>query len=203
LLQLEVVIKLSDGGEYQLNLDLCDKIVPSKSSYQILSTKIEIILHKSKPCRWLSLEAIPGSEGTTAWGSVISTATTPTPPLVNKPVSTTTTPSSPATSAPQNTSATKVDIWAYPSSKGKKNWDALSKELLGEEKLEGEEALQKVFQDIYANCNDDQKRAMLKSFIESGGTVLSTNWEEVKKGKVKGSAPQGMEMRDWREDHHL
>lgn len=103
---LEVVIKLSDGGEYQLNLDLCDKIVPSKSSYQILSTKIEIILHKSKPCRWLSLEAIPGSEGTTAWGSVISTATTPTPPLVNKPVSTTTTPSSPATSAPQNTSAT-------------------------------------------------------------------------------------------------
>jgi hypothetical protein len=39
--------------------------------------------------------------------------------------------------------------------------------------------------------------------IESGGTVLSTNWEEVKKGKVKGSPPQGMEMHDWNEDHRL
>jgi hypothetical protein len=31
---------------------------------------------------------------------------------------------------------------------------------------------------------------MIKSFTESGGTVLSTNWEEVGKGPVKGSPPQ-------------
>lgn len=32
---------------------------------------------------------------------------------------------------------------------------------------------------------------MMKSYIESGGTVLSTNWEEVSKGYVKGSPPKG------------
>jgi len=59
--------------------------------------------------------------------------------------------------------------------------------------------LNKVFQDIYANGNDEQKRAMMKSFVESGGTVLSTNWNEVGKAEVKGSPPQGLEMHDWKE----
>lgn len=48
-----------------------------------------------------------------------------------------------------------------------------------EEKLEGDEALNKVFQDIFSNGSDEQKKAMVKSFTESGGTVLSTNWNDV------------------------
>lgn len=55
---------------------------------------------------------------------------------------------------------------------------------------------------IYKGATDEQRMAMMKSFEESGGTVLSTNWEEVSKEKVKGSAPNGMVMKSWSEIHH-
>jgi suppressor of G2 allele of SKP1 len=87
----------------------------------------------------------------------------------------------------------------YPSSSRKKfNWDELEKEV-GEEKLEGDQALNKVFQDIFAGGSDEQRRAMIKSFTESGGTVLSTNWDEVGKSPVKGSPPKGMEAKKYDE----
>jgi len=87
----------------------------------------------------------------------------------------------------------------YPSSsKVKRDWDKLAAEV-GEEKPEGEAALNKVFQDIYASGTEEQRRAMIKSFTESGGTVLSTNWEEVGKAPVKGSPPKGMEMKTYQE----
>jgi len=97
-----------------------------------------------------------------------------------------------------------VDKHTYPSSnpKGKVNWDKVAQDEIkkyGDDKLEGDAALNKVFQDIYSNGSDEQKRAMMKSFVESGGTVLSTNWDEVGKGHVKGSPPQGLEMHDWKE----
>jgi len=43
---------------------------------------------------------------------------------------------------------------------------------------------------------------MMKSFQESGGTVLSTNWDEVGKAPVKGSPPQGMDMKNWSDLNH-
>eukprot|EP01100_Stratorugosa_tubuloviscum_P012336 TRINITY_DN581_c0_g1_i1.p1 TRINITY_DN581_c0_g1~~TRINITY_DN581_c0_g1_i1.p1 ORF type:complete len:185 (-),score=81.73 TRINITY_DN581_c0_g1_i1:299-853(-) len=82
--------------------------------------------------------------------------------------------------------ATNVEKNLYPSSKGKKNWDKLATDLVGEEKPEGEEALNQLFQQIYSNGTDEQKRAMMKSFTESNGTVLSTNWDDVGKRNVEG-----------------
>eukprot|EP01087_Luapelamoeba_hula_P007657 TRINITY_DN1870_c0_g2_i3.p1 TRINITY_DN1870_c0_g2~~TRINITY_DN1870_c0_g2_i3.p1 ORF type:complete len:193 (-),score=47.55 TRINITY_DN1870_c0_g2_i3:266-844(-) len=85
----------------------------------------------------------------------------------------------------------------YPSSsKSKKDWDKIGS-TVEEDKLEGEQALNQVFQDIFSKGSEDQRRAMMKSFVESGGTVLSTNWQDVGKGEVKGSAPKGMEMKKW------
>ncbi|KAH6557695.1 hypothetical protein KP509_1Z100300 [Ceratopteris richardii] len=90
----------------------------------------------------------------------------------------------------------------YPSSsrRGHKDWDRLEAEMIKEEKdekLEGDAALNKLFKDIYRNADEDTKRAMNKSFVESNGTVLSTNWKDVGKKYVEGSPPSGMEMKKW------
>ncbi|XP_051122878.1 protein SGT1 homolog [Andrographis paniculata] len=89
----------------------------------------------------------------------------------------------------------------YPSSKPKRvDWDKLEAQVKKEEKeekLDGDAALNKFFRDIYRDADEDTRRAMSKSFIESNGTVLSTNWKEVGSKKVEGSAPDGMELKKW------
>lgn len=67
---------------------------------------------------------------------------------------------------------------AYPTSSrtGKKNWDAIANSV-EEDKLEGEQALNKIFQDIFSTGSEETRKAMMKSYVESGGTVLSTNWD--------------------------
>ena len=67
-------------------------------------------------------------------------------------------------------------------------------EFLGEmeeelETLDGEDGLNKMFQDLYKDADDDQRRAMMKSFVESNGTVLSTDWTDVGKKFVEPQAP--------------
>ncbi|KAM7291334.1 protein SGT1 homolog [Ixodes scapularis] len=79
-----------------------------------------------------------------------------------------------------------------------KNWDRIVQET-GEEKEEGEAALNTLFQRIYADGTDEVRRAMNKSFVESGGTVLSTNWNEIKSKTTPVKPPDGMEYRKWQE----
>ena len=82
----------------------------------------------------------------------------------------------------------------YPSSaRHAKNWDALEKEISkDQDKPEGDAALNSLFQQLYRDADEDTRRAMLKSYTESSGTCLSTNWNEVGKGKVETKAPDGM-----------
>ncbi|CAG9465489.1 unnamed protein product [Pedinophyceae sp. YPF-701] len=76
------------------------------------------------------------------------------------------------------------------------DWSKLESEIAAEEKdeqLEGDAALMKLFKNIYKDADDDTRRAMMKSYSESGGTVLSTNWKEVGAGKVEVKPPAGQE----------
>lgn len=70
--------------------------------------------------------------------------------------------------------------------------------------LEAEEAeqkddLQAMFRTIYADSDDDTKRAMMKSYQTSGGTVLSTRWQDVKNKNYEQhiEAPKGQEVHRW------
>lgn len=162
---LTITIKLDGGSEFVLDVELADKIVVAESKYELLSTKIEVRLKKSRVARWKTLENT-GEAATSVWDSQHE----------GKP--------NPAS--------------LYPSSRGAKDWDAIAK---GDEedKLSGDHALNKLFKDIYKDASEEQRRAMMKSYVESNGTVLSTNWEEVGTGEVKGQAPAGMEMHSWTE----
>ncbi|VAH61886.1 unnamed protein product [Triticum turgidum subsp. durum] len=104
--------------------------------------------------------------------------------------------------APQkiNVPAESAQRPSYPSSKSKKDWDKLEAEVKKQEKdekLDGDAALNKFFREIYSDADEDMRRAMMKSFVESNGTVLSTNWKDVGKKTVEGSPPDGMELKKW------
>lgn len=92
---------------------------------------------------------------------------------------------------------TSASTLSYPSSSKKgTNWNNLTLE--DEDDDEGQAGDENAFfQSLYKNADDDTKRAMMKSFVESNGTALSTNWEDVSKRKVEVSPPDGLEEKKW------
>ncbi|KAL5712045.1 Cochaperone protein [Ranunculus cassubicifolius] len=164
---LSVTIEIPGEDVYHFQPRLFGKIKPENCKYLILSTKIEIRLTKVETINWTGLEF--SSE-----------------PLVAQKI---------------NTSSAIVARPTYPSSKSRaKNWDEIEAQVKKEEKdekLDGDAALNKFFRDIYQGADEDVRRAMSKSFVESNGTVLSTDWKEVGAKKIEGSPPDGMEMKKW------
>lgn len=146
---------------YVLNLRLYAPVHCDGGSVSISPAKVEIRMRKRVPGQWRDLEQ--RDAGGLAHSVTVAHVL----------------PTNPPTSAPRD-------------KRSAKDWDALERELadeLADEKQEGDAALNELFQKIYANADDDTRRAMNKSFIESNGTVLSTDWTDVGSRDVAPEAP--------------
>lgn len=112
---------------------------------------------------------------------------------------------------PSDVEATPLSSLAPPPPSGygarpRKNWDSVTNDILKADKDKsstddpnagGDAAVNGFFQKLYGDADEDTKRAMMKSYVESGGTTLSTNWEEVGKDNVTVKPPEGSEWRKW------
>lgn len=158
-----MVLKIAERKVTAVDIQLNDTIDPSCSSFNVLSTKVEIKLKKQNQYSWDSLQQ--------------------------------------STKPQQRTSKPAQEAPARPYS-SKKDWNQIDKavnEELENDKPEGEAAMQKLFSDIFAKADDDTRKAMNKSFQTSGGTVLSTNWNEVssKNYEEEKTAPEGMQWKKY------
>lgn len=85
---------------------------------------------------------------------------------------------------------------AYPSNRGK-DWNKINIE---EDENEADKSNpDHFFKALFKDADDDTRKAMMKSYSESGGTTLSTNWSEVQKKKVESAPPTGLEAKSWNE----
>ncbi|KAF2626670.1 SGS-domain-containing protein [Macroventuria anomochaeta] len=163
-------------AEYNFNIDpLYAPIDPTESRFRVTPNKVEVTLKKASPgAKWKTLEGdrqVEAAEG--------STSTIPQHILSGKPAQ---------DSAP-----------AYPTSSksGAKNWDKLAAEDLDDkDEIEGDETSH-FFKKLYGGATPDQQRAMMKSYQESGGTVLSTDWSNVGGKTVVPEPPEGMEAKKY------
>ncbi|KJE90127.1 hypothetical protein CAOG_01476 [Capsaspora owczarzaki ATCC 30864] len=188
---VSLTVKLpASTSEYSLELDLHRPIVVAESSFNVFGTKIEIQLKKQdQGVRW---DALEGQASSTAPAAVMADGSSSSAPVAAAAA---------AAAAPAAESSGKA--LSYPTSaKRPHDWDKLVAEVNEEEKNEkptGDDALNALFKQIYSNGNEETRRAMNKSFSESGGTVLSTNWGEVGSGEVKVQPPAGVQPKTWKE----
>ncbi|KAK2076611.1 hypothetical protein QBZ16_005371 [Prototheca wickerhamii] len=148
-------IEVADRG-YRLALELGGPVDPERSRWAVTGTKVEVVLHKAAPgVSWKDLERRRSDDDVE---ETVATAA----------------PAAPAPGVPST---------LYPYAGKKVDWDALDREAAQQDAedgpAEGDEGVMKFFKELYANGDEDFRRAMVKSYVNSGGTELSTNWDEV------------------------
>lgn len=166
--------KTTDQEEVVIDKDLFAQINVEKSKFQIYKTKVEISLSKIDQEQWPAIEATGA----------------PRLPAASRPLD-----PPPVDDNPKPAKVPK----AYASSR---DWEKVGSEIskeLDQEKPEGEEAMAALFRQIFRDADPETRMAMKKSFQTSGGTVLSTNWKEVKETDYETvrQAPKGVEWKNW------
>lgn len=179
----------SNGQEELVFEPLKGQIDPAASDYSVGKVKVEIRLVKAVQGRWSTLTGdAPDGEG--LHPMIVGSPPTPLATVLSN-------------NAAYASSSTASDGGVR---KPSKNWDGITTDILNSEKEKtsqedpnagGDNAVNGFFQKIFGDADDETKRAMMKSYSESGGTTLSTNWDEVKKGPVEVKPPEGSEWKKW------
>ncbi|PLB43128.1 SGT1 and CS domain protein [Aspergillus steynii IBT 23096] len=187
---------LPSGADYDFTLDpLFAPIDPSASKVSVMSTKIELSLRKQLAGqKWNALEAVSTdfklADRQAAVSSAPSSSAAPTYPSSSR-------------QGPKDwdkVASTLTEKKTKAGDKGKKKAtgdgtadpknDKEGNESDGADSdYEGGDPVDSFFKKLYAGADPDTRRAMIKSYVESQGTSLSTNWNEVGQGKVEARPP--------------
>lgn len=173
-------------------LQLHAPIDPTKSKFRAALMKVELELAKIEPAKWPKWgeELLIDPRGPSA--APISTASDAGEIAVKDPEI-----SGPIVSAPvsEDPKPKLAAAPSYPTSSksGPKNWDKIDDAEDGED----DQDVNAFFKQLYKNSTPEQQRAMMKSYVESNGTALSTDWNNVKDKKVDTVPPNGVEAKKW------
>ncbi|KAL6897642.1 SGS domain-containing protein [Trichoderma evansii] len=170
-----------NGDEKEFQLHLWGEIDASKSKLTVTPNKVELSLAKKTAGKWPTLQ----SDGSSAAQPAAAKPTVVAAPETKKPEAVVdSVKSEPSTAKP-----------SYPTSSrsGPKNWDKVGED----ENSDDEKDVNLFFKKLYKGATPEQQRAMMKSFTESNGTSLSTNWDDVKDKRVETVPPDGVEAKKW------
>ena len=198
---LTISFPLPTGSDFDFSLDpLFGKVDPSASTSKVMSTKVECVMKKATPGqKWASIEskelvqeaehAVDDGDADVkrvVLGNQSTSNAAPSYPTSSK-------------SGPKNWDKVADDLTKKKPKKDKAEGDGGEDDDddgIDEYEGNGENAF---LQTIFKSSNPDAQRAMMKSYQESNGTVLSTDWSEVGKKKVETSPPDGMVAKKWGE----
>lgn len=163
-------------SDYSYNIDpLYASIDPTQSKYRVTPNKVEVTLRKAAVgVKWHNLEG----------DRKVMVEEEDTPAIPSHVLS-------------GKTAQESGPVYPTSSKSGTKNWDKLVVDDLDDkDMIEGDETSH-FFKKLYSDASPEQQRAMMKSYSESGGTVLSTDWSNVGGQTVVPQPPDGMEARKY------
>ncbi|KAJ9124691.1 hypothetical protein QFC24_003058 [Naganishia onofrii] len=162
------------GTESILKLSpLSGSIIADQVTHKVYGTKVELKLPKATFGNWPSLVGA-------ARQATQTTLAPQQPPKADE--------TSPVHAENTATSTTKP-------APTRKNWDSLAKEIDDVDEDDDKRGPDDFFKSLYSGLDPDSQRAMLKSYQESNGTVLSTNWTDVGDKFQAPQPPAGTEVR--------
>ncbi|OAQ65176.1 oxidosqualene:lanosterol cyclase [Pochonia chlamydosporia 170] len=191
-----------NGEEKEFLLETYGQIDPDNSRYNVTPSKIELRLAKKVPGKWPQItkdkseakEAAENDKELQAPEEARKRAMDDADAKAKETKAAPAAETGNGNSPPAPPAHDHAPAHAYPSSSrsGPKNWDKI-----GEEEDEEDSSVNDFFKKLYMGATPEQQRAMMKSFVESNGTSLSTDWNDVGSRTVETVPPEGVEAKKW------